>query len=79
MPIATLSGVGNSGGLGGFCALFGRTIPFSSSQLASLYPTHSQFVLEWDLATLKDWVGGFLLVPDLIELDNSALVSNIGG
>ncbi|HEY6624214.1 MAG TPA: alpha/beta hydrolase domain-containing protein [Acidimicrobiales bacterium] len=79
VPIATLSGVGNSGGLGGFCALFGRTIPFSSSQLASLYPTHFQFVLEWDLATLKDWVGGYLLVPDLLELDNSALVSNIGG
>ena len=43
-PIATLSGVGNSGGLGGFCGIFGRTIPFSPNQLAGLYPNHGQSV-----------------------------------
>jgi hypothetical protein len=77
-PVATLSGVGNSGGLGGFCSLFGRTIPFSPSQLAALYPTHQQFVLQWDAATLKDLFGGYLLLPDALELENSALVSQIG-
>jgi hypothetical protein len=77
-PIATLSGVGNSGGLGGFCSLFGRTLPFSPTQLASLYPTHAQFVLQWDLATLNDLLGGYLLPVDVVELDNSASVSNIG-
>lgn len=77
-PIATLSGVGNTGGLAGFCAIFGRTLPFSPTQLASLYPTHAQFVLQWDLVTFKDLLGGYLLLPDALELDNSALVSNIG-
>jgi len=72
VPIATLSGVGNSGGLGGFCSLFGRTIPFSPSQLASLYPTHAQFVSQWDQATLKDYFGGYLLQLDAIELVDSA-------
>ena len=77
-PVATLSGVGNSGGLDDFCVLFGRTIPFSSSQLTALYPTHAQFVLKWDAATRKDLLGGYLLRPDALELDHSALVSNIG-
>ena len=44
-PIATLSGVGNSGATGtsaAFCGLFGRTLPFSASQLAGLtQPTSS--------------------------------------
>jgi hypothetical protein len=78
VPIATLSGVGNSGGLGGFCSLFGRTIPFSPSQVANLYPTHTQFVSEWDQATLKDFFGGYLLLPDALELINSAFLSDIG-
>ena len=77
-PIATLRGVGNTGGLGGFCGIFGRTLPFSAAQLASLYPTHAQFVLQWDLVTLKDLLSGFLLPADALELDNAALVSNIG-
>ncbi len=77
-PVATLSGVGNTGGLAGFCALFGRTIPFTAGQLAALYPTHAAFVLRWDLATLKDVLGGYLLLPDAIELGNSASASHIG-
>jgi len=77
-PIATLSGVGNSGGLAGFCRLFGSTIPFSQGQLASLYPTHAQFVAQWDQATLLDLLAGYLLPADAVELDNSALVSDIG-
>jgi hypothetical protein len=28
--------------------------------------------------TFKDLLGGYLLLPDALELDNSALVSNIG-
>ncbi len=77
-PVATLSGVGNSGGLGNFCALFGRTIPFTASHLTTLYPTHAAFVVQWDLATLKDVLGGYLLLPDAIELAQSASVSDIG-
>jgi hypothetical protein len=77
-PVATLSGVGNTGGLAGFCALFGRTIPFTASQLSALYPTHAAFVLQWDRATLKDLFGGYLLLPDAVELAHSAAVSDIG-
>jgi hypothetical protein len=75
-PIATLSGVGNSGG--GLCNLDGRTIPFSPTQIARLYPIHFWFVLRWYLATLKDFFEGYLLLPDAIELDNAAVESDIG-
>jgi Alpha/beta hydrolase domain len=75
-PIAALGGVGNSPA---FCALFGTTVPFSSSQLASLYPTHYQFVSAWGLATLKDLRAGYLVPADAVELINSAAVSQIGG
>jgi hypothetical protein len=78
VPIATLSGVGNSGGLAGFCSLFGRTIPLSASQIARLYPTHGLFVFAWDLDSLKDVLGGYLRPLDAVELDNAALSSNIG-
>ncbi len=77
-PVATLSGVGNSGGIDNFCALFGRTIPFSPSQLVARYPTHAAFVAQWDLATIKDVFGGYLLLPDAIELAHAAAISDIG-
>jgi Alpha/beta hydrolase domain len=77
-PVATLSGVGNTGGLAGFCSLFGSTVPFSASQLAHRYPTHSAFVAAWDRATLRDLRGGYLLLPDVIELDKAAAASSIG-
>ncbi len=77
-PIATLSGVGNSGGLGGFCAIFGRTIPFSPSQLAGLYKNHGQFVSQWVHATQNDVKAGYLLPADAPELKVSAATSQIG-
>jgi hypothetical protein len=77
-PVATLSGVGNSGGLGGFCAIFGRTIPFSSSQLAGFYKNHGQFVSKWVHATQNDVKGGYLLPADAPELEASASNSQIG-
>jgi hypothetical protein len=77
-PVATLSGVGNSGGLGGFCAIFGRTIPLSSSQLAGLYKNHGQFVSQWVQATQNDVKAGYLLPADAVELKVSASGSQIG-
>ena len=44
-PLAVLSGLGQSGG--GFCGLFGTTVPFTAAQLAALYPNHQRFVQEW--------------------------------
>jgi hypothetical protein len=60
------------------CLNFGQTILFSPSKLAKLYPTHAQFVSDWDRATLKDVLDGYLLLPDAVELDNAALLSDIG-
>jgi hypothetical protein len=77
-PVATLSGGIDSEFPPTICAFFGSTIPFSPSQLAKLYPTHAQFVSDWDRAVLKDLQGGYLLLPDATALDNSASVSDIG-
>ncbi len=81
-PIAVLAGIGNtpanSASISGFCFLFGSTVPYGQAQLASLYPTHLQFVLKWDAATLKDVLHGFILPADAIELANAAAASQIG-
>ena len=80
-PIATLAGIGNTPANGAsislFCGLFGSTVPYTAAQLSSLYPTHLQFVLKWDAATLKDVLHGFILPADAIELANSAAASQI--
>ncbi len=82
-PVAVLAGIGNTAALGHtdpisqFCVLFGSTVPYTAAQLSSLYPTHLQFVLKWDAATLKDVLHGFILPADAIELANSAAASQI--
>jgi hypothetical protein len=75
VPIAALGGIGSGPG---FCFLFGTTVPFSASHLASLYKNHGQFVSQWALATLKDTFHGYLLPPDALELIISAASSQIG-
>jgi hypothetical protein len=79
-PIATLTGTGNtgSGALGVFCAIFGTTVPFSPSKLASLYTSHSKFVSLWRQSVRSDLAGGFLLLRDADELNDSAEASQIG-
>jgi Alpha/beta hydrolase domain len=74
-PVATLGGIGNSPA---FCTLFGTTVPFTSSQLTSLYHGHAGFVLKWDLSTVKDLFAGYLVPADAVELMNSAASSHIG-
>jgi hypothetical protein len=79
-PIATLGGVGNTGAppLGGFCRLFGTTVPFTATQLAALYKNHRQFVSQWGHAVQDAAKAGFLLQPDAQELKNAAAQSQIG-
>ncbi len=48
-PIATLSGLGQSGS--NFCGIFGTTKPFETTKLSSLYPSHAAFVRAWNTAT----------------------------
>jgi hypothetical protein len=74
-PIAALGGVGNSPA---FCGLFGTTVPYPAEQLAALYKNHGQFVSQWDQAAQDAVKAGFLLLPDAIELKNSASQSQIG-
>ena len=75
-PIAALGSQGNSGG---FCVLFGSTVPYSAANLASLYKAHSQFVAAWARAVKRDRAEGFLLSADATELLHSAVVSNVAG
>jgi hypothetical protein len=74
-PIATLGGIGQGPA---FCFLFGTTVPFSASQLASLYKNHGQFVSAWNQATQNDVKAGYILPADARELKVSASTSQIG-
>ncbi len=64
---------------GGFCKLFGTTIPFSAPKLAQLYPTHAVFVKKWDAAVAADVAKGYLLAADARILDRVAEQSTVGG
>jgi hypothetical protein len=73
-PIAALGSQGNSGG---FCFLFGSTVPFGTAQLLRLYPNHTKFVSAWGRAVNKDRSAGFLLPADASELLRSAVLSAV--
>ena len=73
-PIATLSSQGNSGG---FCFLFGSTVPYSAAHLASLYKSHGQFVSAWAHAIQRERAHGYLLPADAVELLHSAVASQV--
>jgi hypothetical protein len=73
-PIAALGSQGNSGG---FCFLFGSTVPYDAAHLASLYKNHAQFVSAWARAVQRDSAAGFLLPVDAAELLHSAAVSEV--
>jgi hypothetical protein len=79
-PIAVVNGTGDTSGAGGgFCQIFGTTIPFSKAKLAQLYPTHETFVQKWDRAVAADVSKGYLLPADAAVLDRVARQSDIGG
>lgn len=59
-PIATLSGLPPAGAPG-FCILFGQTHPFTPSQISALYPTHADFVRQWQRSAYRDQRDGYLL------------------
>jgi Alpha/beta hydrolase domain len=75
-PVATLSGLGQSGSQ--FCSLFGTTVPFTPTQLATLYKNHGQFVSSWGQATKSAQDAGFLVPEDAKELTSAAVHSDIG-
>jgi hypothetical protein len=74
VPVATLSGEGNSGGV--FCRLFGVTEPFEPETLASLYGSEAAYRAAFDQAVEDTILAGFLLEPDAQSMrDEAARVS----
>jgi hypothetical protein len=61
------------------CGIFGTAVPLSATQLASLYPTHADFVKKWDAGAAADVREGYLLEPDARTLDKVAAASKVGG
>jgi hypothetical protein len=77
VPIATLSGLGQSGGT--FCGLTGSTLPFSGNLLAELYPTHAGYVAAVAAATDAAVEAGFIRPADAPLIKTAAEQSAIGG
>jgi hypothetical protein len=75
-PIATLSGFGQTGG--GFCFIFGTTVPFDAATLHSLYPTHDAYVAAVDGSTDRALHGRFLVERDAMLIETEAAQSDIG-
>ena len=74
VPVATLSGEGNSGGV--FCRLFGVTEPFEPAILAALYGGEAAYRAAVDQAVVDAVRAGFLLEPDAQQMrDEAARVS----
>lgn len=67
VPIATLTGTGNSGP-DWQCALLGTTTPFSAAQLQALYPSHDHYVRAVTRAAINDTAAGFLLPADARQI-----------
>jgi hypothetical protein len=76
VPIATLSGEGQGGG--GFCFLFGTTVPFDAATLAELYPSHRAFVKAFEAATRRAVREGWVRQRDARLMREWARGSDIG-
>jgi hypothetical protein len=66
VPIATLSGLGNSGAL--ISMLCGTTIPFGEEKLASLYSSKDDYRAKFDAATDAAVAAGWFLEADAPEI-----------
>jgi hypothetical protein len=76
-PVATLTGLGNAGA-SPVCFLLGTTTPLSASQLASLYPLHSDYVAAVARSAADAVRKGFLLPADALQIDAAAAGSQVG-
>ncbi len=74
-PLATLSGLPPAGAPD-FCVLFGQTHPFTPSQTAALYPTHADFVRQWQRSAYRDEAEGYLLPQDAKRLADVVSVTS---
>jgi alpha/beta hydrolase family protein len=76
VPIATLSGLGQPPG--GFCAIFGTTVPFDTATLSTLYPSHAGYVTAIAKAAGKAVRARHLLRADAPAIRAAAMASNVG-
>jgi hypothetical protein len=76
VPIAALSGVGQSDGSA--CGRFGSTIAFDAATVASLYPDHRSYVAAIDRAARRGVRRGVLLGVDARAIRRAAISSGIG-
>jgi hypothetical protein len=76
VPIATLSGLGQSGG--GFCFIFGTTDLFDEAQLDELYPDHETYVAAVEAATDRAVRSRFVLREDAELIVEAAERSDVG-
>ncbi len=67
VPVSTLSGAPPKGA-GEICSLFGSTMPFSSSELVSLYGTKSHYLSLYKASLNKAIAKGFILGADRAAL-----------
>jgi len=77
-PLARINGLGQpSGGTGGFCFLFGITVPLTDEELESRYGSKEQFLADWNTATQFALDNGFILERDAQDLKTVAEQSGI--
>jgi hypothetical protein len=82
-PTATIDGLRNdvakpAPGAQNFCFLFGRTSPFDSAKLKTLYPTHDAFVRQFNSAVDAIVREGYWLKPEGDAARAAAAASGIG-
>jgi hypothetical protein len=75
-PVATLSGLGNTGA-NPVCFLLGTTTPFDAARLAALYPLHSDYVAAVRTSTAAAVRRGFVLPADGFAIDSAAAGSTV--
>ena len=74
VPVAVLSGLGNSGGPVAFLA--GTTTPLSADALRSRYPTRAAYLEQFEEATARTVAAGFLLAADAAEITAIAAINS---
>lgn len=78
VPIATYSGQpGGGGGASLTCSFFGQTTPFTATQLAALYSSHTDYVTKVTAATGAAQQAGFILAADAPLIEQQAQSASV--
>jgi hypothetical protein len=73
VPVATLSGIGNSGGPVAF--LSGTTLPLDAVALRARYPDRAAYLEQFAEATARAVEAGFILQADAEEITTIAALN----